>query len=64
VASSAPPGGLVADFFAGSGTTGMAAHERGCRFLLVDNNPEAVSVMRQRFANLEVSYEAPSPPSA
>ena len=61
VATSAPPGGLVADFFAGSGTTGIAAHEQGQRFLLVDNNPQAITVMRHRFAGLNVTYEAPSP---
>jgi site-specific DNA-methyltransferase (adenine-specific) len=52
VASSSPPGGLVADFFAGSGTTGVAAHQSGRRFLLVDNNPEAMTVMRKRFADV------------
>ena len=56
VQTSSPPGALVADFFAGSGTTGVAAHEAGRRFLLVDNNPEAVAVMRRRFDGLEVAY--------
>jgi site-specific DNA-methyltransferase (adenine-specific) len=51
VRSSSPPGGLVADFFAGSGTTGVAAYESGCQFLLVDNNPDALSVMRRRFVD-------------
>jgi site-specific DNA-methyltransferase (adenine-specific) len=59
VSTSSPPGGLVADFFAGSGTTGLAAHEAGRQFLLVDNNPEAISVMRRRFAAMDaVVYEA------
>jgi site-specific DNA-methyltransferase (adenine-specific) len=62
ILTSSPPSGLVADFFAGSGTTGVAAHEAGRRFLLVDNNPEAIAVMHRRFAGLNVSYEAPSPP--
>jgi site-specific DNA-methyltransferase (adenine-specific) len=49
---------LVADFFAGSGTTGVAAHEAGRNFLLVDNNPQAVEVMRQRFAGVaDVVYQ-------
>jgi site-specific DNA-methyltransferase (adenine-specific) len=48
VAASCPAGGIVADFFAGSGTTGAAALELGRRFLLVDSNPEAVAVMRRR----------------
>lgn len=49
VRASSPPGGIVADFFAGSGTTGVAAYELGRRFLLVDNNPEAARVMARRF---------------
>ena len=44
------PGDLVADFFAGSGTTGEAAASLGRRSLLVDNNPEAVEVMTRRLA--------------
>jgi len=42
------PGDLLVDFFAGSGTLGEAAakHDRG--FLLVDDNPEAIEVMRNR----------------
>ena len=42
------PGDLVADFFAGSGTTGEAAAKHGRGFLLVDVNPEAVRVMARR----------------
>jgi len=61
VASSSPPGGLVADFFAGSGTTGVAAHEAGRRFLLVDNNPEAIGVMRRRFQGVDVDYAELAP---
>lgn len=34
-----PPGGLVADFFAGSGTTGEAAKLLGRRYLLVEDDP-------------------------
>ena len=52
VAASSPPGGLVLDFFAGSGTTGAACLELGRRFVLVDDNPAAVEVMRRRFAGV------------
>jgi site-specific DNA-methyltransferase (adenine-specific) len=52
VQASSPPGGLVLDFFAGSGTTGVAALELGRRFLLVDHNPEALAVMARRFAGV------------
>ena len=60
VSASCPPGGVVADFFAGSGTTGAAALELGRRFLLVDSNPEAVAAMRRRLggaAGVEVVGE-------
>jgi site-specific DNA-methyltransferase (adenine-specific) len=53
VQGSAPPGGLVADFFAGSGTAGIAAHELGRRFLMVDDNPEACAVMASRFSGID-----------
>jgi site-specific DNA-methyltransferase (adenine-specific) len=53
VQASSPPGGLVADFFAGSGTTGAAAAELGRRFLLVDNSPDAFRVMGSRLGGIE-----------
>jgi site-specific DNA-methyltransferase (adenine-specific) len=53
VAASSPPGGLVLDFFAGSGTTGVAAHALGRRFILVDSNPQALQVMRLRLQAVE-----------
>jgi site-specific DNA-methyltransferase (adenine-specific) len=52
VRASCPTGGLVLDFFAGSGTTGAAALAAGRRFLLVDHNPEAFAIMRKRFAEV------------
>ncbi|CAQ00367.1 MAG: site-specific DNA-methyltransferase [Clavibacter sp.] len=48
VQASSRPGDWVLDFFAGSGTTGAAARELGRRFVLVDENPQAVEVMRAR----------------
>jgi site-specific DNA-methyltransferase (adenine-specific) len=50
VAASSRKGGLVLDFFAGSGTTGAAALALGRRFMLVDNHPDAIKTMRKRFA--------------
>ena len=44
------PGDLVADFFAGSGTTGEAAARNDRDFLLVDEHPEAIEVMRERLS--------------
>ena len=57
VQASSPPGGVVADFFAGSGTTGAACHELGRQFLLVDNSAHAIEVMRRRFAGWPVTFE-------
>jgi site-specific DNA-methyltransferase (adenine-specific) len=56
VAASTSPGDFVLDFFAGSGTTGAAALELGRRFLLIDNNPEAIEVMKQRFQNTSTEF--------
>lgn len=53
IQASSQPGDWVLDFFGGSGTTGAAAAELGRRFLLVEQNPEAIEVMRKRFAGLE-----------
>lgn len=50
IAASSRPGDTVLDFFAGSGTTGAAASALGRDFILVDRNPEAIEVMRTRFA--------------
>lgn len=50
VRASSNPGDLVADFFCGSGTTGVAAHRLGRRYLLVDTNPEAIEIARMRLA--------------
>ena len=53
IAASSNEGELVLDFFAGSGTTGVAALELGRRFILVDDNPQAIEAMRARFAGRE-----------
>ncbi len=42
------PGDTVLDFFAGSGTTGLAALRNHRNYLLIDENPEAITLMRQR----------------
>ncbi len=42
------PGDLVLDCFAGSGTTGEAAVREGRRALLVDDNPQAMGIMKKR----------------
>jgi site-specific DNA-methyltransferase (adenine-specific) len=56
VLASSPPGGLVMDVFAGSGTTGEAAHKHGRSFILADVNPQAIEVMKARFKNVPVEW--------
>lgn len=53
VAASSRPDDVVLDFFAGSGTTGAAALLLGRRFHLIDSNPDAIEIMRQRFATVD-----------
>jgi len=52
VAASSNPGDLVLDFFAGSGTTGQACLDLDRRFILVDDNPQAIETMRRRFSEV------------
>ncbi len=42
------PGDTVLDFFAGSGTTGEAAARHGRGFVLIDEHPDAIAIMRDR----------------
>lgn len=56
VLASSPPGGLVLDPFAGSGTTGEAAHRHGRQFILIDSSPWAFEVMQERFKGIKVDY--------
>ena len=46
----------VLDFFAGSGTTGAVARKMSRRFVLVDDNPEAIAVMARRLGHAGVRY--------
>jgi site-specific DNA-methyltransferase (adenine-specific) len=48
VQASSRPGDWCLDFFAGSGTLGVAAAALGRRYVLIDESPEAVRVMRRR----------------
>lgn len=50
IQASSRPGDWVLDFFAGSGTLGAAALELDRRFVLIDENPEAIDIMRRRLA--------------
>jgi site-specific DNA-methyltransferase (adenine-specific) len=53
VAASSRPGGWCLDFFAGSGTLGAVCRTLGRRFVLVDDNPEAIEVMLGRLGGSE-----------
>jgi site-specific DNA-methyltransferase (adenine-specific) len=51
IQASSKPGDVVLDFFAGSGTTGFVANKLGRRFILVDQNPESIEVIKDRLPN-------------
>jgi site-specific DNA-methyltransferase (adenine-specific) len=48
VQASSKPGGWCLDPFAGSGTLGAVCAQLGRRFVLIDENPVAIQVMRER----------------
>lgn len=54
VQASSRPGDRVLDFFAGSGTTGAVAAALGRHAVLVDANPEAITVMQKRMPTASV----------
>ncbi|HEY2703239.1 MAG TPA: site-specific DNA-methyltransferase [Candidatus Dormibacteraeota bacterium] len=62
VTASTRAGDCVLDFFAGSGTTGAVARRLGRRFVLVDCNPEAFEVMRDRLGGTDIDYVRGSDP--
>lgn len=53
IQASSNRGDWVLDFFAGSGTTGAVAEMLDRKFLLIDENPEAIAVMRKRLPDSE-----------
>ena len=48
------PGDLLLDLFAGSGTLGEAAAQNKRRSILIDENPDAIRVMRQRLKDFNI----------
>jgi site-specific DNA-methyltransferase (adenine-specific) len=48
IRASSQPGDWVLDFFAGSGTTGAVAQDLNRRFVMVDQNQEAIDVITKR----------------
>jgi site-specific DNA-methyltransferase (adenine-specific) len=58
IQASSKPGDVVLDFFAGSGTTGFVAHELGRSFILVDQNPESIEVIKNRLPSGSFQFVA------
>lgn len=55
IAASSRKDDWVLDFFGGSGTTGAAAHELGRKFVLVDQNQQAIEVMTNRLPDAQLT---------
>jgi hypothetical protein len=60
VRCASPEGGTVVDLFAGSGTTGDAAHALGRRFVLGDCGPVALNATRARLLRAGASFAVES----
>ena len=48
------PGDTVLDCFAGSGSLGQCAFEEGRKFILIDNNPQAIEIMARRLSQAKI----------
>lgn len=57
ISASTKQGDRVLDFFAGSGTTAHAAWELKREFVVIDQNPESLKIIRQRLDDLGVNYD-------
>jgi site-specific DNA-methyltransferase (adenine-specific) len=57
IQASSAEGDTVLDFFAGSGTTGVAAATLNRKFILVDQNPESIEVIKQRLDAVHAAYD-------
>ncbi len=53
-----PPGGLVLDPFAGSGTTGVAARAEGMRCVLIEREAEYLGIIAGRLSQLSLFGDA------
>ncbi len=56
-----PPGGLVLDPFAGSGTTGIACIQEQLRFIGIEREAEYVQIAEARIAATAERYETGGP---
>ncbi|WP_227471558.1 site-specific DNA-methyltransferase [Paenarthrobacter sp. YJN-5] len=62
VTASSRKGDWCLDFFAGSGTLGAVAGKLGRKFVCVDQNEQAIEVMRKRLGTKAVFHAAPASP--
>lgn len=62
VETSSNPGGLVADFFCGSGTTGTVAERLGRKWLMADLGRFAIHTTRKRLIDLQRQLNADEKP--
>ena len=60
IQASSKEGDVVLDFFAGSGTTGVVANMLDRRFILIDQNPEALEVIQQRLNGVKYQLIKPA----
>ena len=59
-----PPGGTLLDPFTGSGTTGIAAHLEGFKFLGIEREPEYAAIARARIEWWRANTDAGAPTDA
>jgi site-specific DNA-methyltransferase (adenine-specific) len=57
VQASSKEGDTVLDFFAGSGTTGAVASKLGRNFILVDQNPQSIEVIKKRLKDTDFEFK-------
>ncbi|WP_050400409.1 DNA-methyltransferase [Bradyrhizobium embrapense] len=57
---SSPPGGIVLDCCAGSGTTGIVASRHGRTSILIEADPEIVAAMQRRLSQDHFKFEVPA----
>jgi adenine-specific DNA-methyltransferase len=55
ISASCPPGGIVADFFGGSGTTASIAEKMGRKWIVSDLGKPACMVIRKRMIDMNAS---------
>ena len=51
------PGDLIIDPFCGSGTTALACHKTGRRFICIDREPKYIEIAQQRYRDLVAQTE-------